>query len=159
MNLIINGREECGVTSLEAAGGMRWEHQSSKENEHLSSEKNTGLNLPWTGPGSFRKGRAGQELQPCRIYVHCCISHRLLAANDGFTAGTRFSEPIAGSRKLLRWFIWVQDLLKAWLNLHSGTSRLTYFHPTFPPSLGVRPALFTGSSSFFQLPSSFSTVS
>lgn len=159
MNLIINGREEWRSDILEAAGGMRWEHQSSKRNEHLSSEKNTGLNLPWTGPGSFRKGK-GWPRAPATGFMSIaafpigCLQPMMKHGRDP-TGNPPWEVGSCSDGSIP-----VQGLAKGLAESSSGTRQAHILSPNLPPSLGVRPALFAYSSSFFQLPSfSLSTVS
>lgn len=126
------GERSDGVTSLRQLEGWGGSISLQKENEHLSSEKNTGLNLPWTGPGSFRKGRAGQGLQPLGFmsiaaFPIGCLQPMMKHGRDPI-----FREPTLGSRKLLRWFIWVQGLAKGLAESSSGTRQAHILSPNLP---------------------------
>ena len=149
------GERSDGVTSLRQLEGWGGSISLQKENEHLSLEKNKGLNLPWMAPGALEreglaKGSSHWDLCPLLHFPRAACSQWWSMAGTRFpgNAPWEVGDCSDGSSVL-------KDLPKAWLNLPQVQGRLTYFHPTFPPSLGVRPALFAGSSSFFQLPSYF----
>ena len=124
------GERSDRVTSLRQLEGWGGSIRLQKENEHLSSEKNTGLTLSWTGPGSPE--RAGQGLQPPGSMSIAALPMGCLQPMMKHDRDPIFREPTLGGRRLLRRFIWAQGLAKGLAESSSGTRQAHIFSPNLP---------------------------